>query len=192
MPDVRLVQDGQDTSCPYDFVIPHMPTIPPRHPIADTFEGVALRANETDFVSAGVVGGAEVIAQGRFVVRYGLRILGKHWLSIVPGLVAVDYGTFLTGEEAWDFLLKRSNLYPRAEVFGYRDNGVEDQMWVRQLDIAPPPQVLLYADASATKPLAKPAAWIGAPAEALPERMRAYLPIFATVADWRDSLTLNP
>ena len=162
-----------------------MPTIPPRQPIADTFEGVAVRADETDFVSAGVLDGAQVIAQGRFVVRYGLRILGKHWLSIVPGLVAVDYGAFLTGEEAWDFLLHKSNLYPRAEVFGYRDNGVEDQMFLRQIDIALPPQVLLYADATATKPLAQPAAWIGATADGLAERMRAYLPVFPSLDAWR-------
>lgn len=155
--------------------------IPPRNPIADAWSGVALRADEADFVSAGAQPGTQVIAHGSFVVRYGLRILGKHWLSIVPGLVAVDYGTFLTGEEAWEFVLKKSNLYPRAEVFGYRDSGVEDQMFLRQLDIALPPQVLLYADASATTPLAKPAAWIGAPDEALPERMRAYLPIFPTI-----------
>jgi hypothetical protein len=164
-----------------------MPTIPPRNPIADAWSGVALRADETDFASAVVVAasGAEVIAQGQFVVRYGLPILGKHWLSIVPGLVAVDYGTFLTGEEAWEFLQKKSNLYPRSEVFGYRDNGVEDQMFLRQLDIALPPQVLLYADVNATTPLAKPAAWIGAPDEALPLRMRAYLPIFPTLDAWR-------
>ncbi len=166
-----------------------MPTIPPRNPIADAWSGVVLRSDETDFVSAGVQSGgdAQVVAQGQFVVRYGLRILGKHWLSIVPGLVAVDYGTFLTGEEAWDFLLKKSNLYPRSEIFGYRDNGVEDQMFLRQLDIALPPQVLLYADASASNPLAKPAAWIGAPDDTLPERMRAYLPIFPTLDAWRET-----
>lgn len=148
-----------------------------------------MRADETDFVSARMAEGTAVIAHGRFVVRYGLRILGKHWLSIVPGLVAVDYGTFLTGERAWGFLLHKSNLYPRAEVFGYRDNGVEDQMFLRQLDIALRPQVLLYADANATKPLAKPVAWIGAPADALSERMRAYLPTFATLDAWREAET---
>jgi hypothetical protein len=165
-----------------------MSTIPPRNAFADAWSGMALRADETDFVSAGAQAGTVLMAEGAFVVRYGLRILGKHWLSIVPGLVAVDYGTFLTGEEAWDFLLRKSNLYPRAEVFGFRDSGADDQMWVRQLDIALPPQVLLYADAEVTKPLARPAGWIGAREDALPERMRTYLPIFPTLDAWREAM----
>jgi hypothetical protein len=161
--------------------------IPPRNSIADAWTGVLSRADETDFVSASAQAGAEQVAEASFVVRYGLRIHGKHWLSIVPGLVAIDYGTFLTGDEAWEFLLKKSNLYPRAEVFGTRDNGVEDQMFLRQLEIALPPQVLLYTDAAATKPSGQPAAFLGDGAASLPERMRAYLPTFPTLDAWREN-----
>ena len=66
------------------------------------------------------------------IVRYGVRFLGKPHLSVVPGLVAIDYGEMLIGEEAWIFLTKRSNLYPRAEVFGYRNDGHDDMITVKK------------------------------------------------------------
>lgn len=165
-----------------------MPRIPPPQAIGDGFTGLLLRHGETDFIAHAPLAGAEVVGSGSYTLRYGLRILGKHWLSIVPGLVAVDYGTFLTGEDAWDFLTRRSNLYPRAEVFGVRENGVDDQLFVRQLDIALPPQVLLYADAGDKVPLAMPAAFLGMGAESLSERLRAYLPVFETLDAWIQSV----
>lgn len=143
-----------------------------------------MRAAGHDFLAHTPVTDADIAAQGSFILRYGIRFLGKPFRSIVPGLVAIDYGTFLTGEEAWDFLLRRSNLYPRAEVFGYRDDGTDDQLFVRQLDLALTPQVLAYADAAAVVPLAHPAAWLGAPPTA-PARSIAYLPVFSTLMDWK-------
>ncbi|MDX2137430.1 MAG: hypothetical protein SF123_04995 [Chloroflexota bacterium] len=163
-----------------------MPVIPERNPIADSFTGVVLRVGEDYLLATTALPGADVTASGTFVVRYGVRIHGKHWLSIVPGLVAVDYGTFYTGEEAWEFLLKHSNLYPRAEVFGYRENGQDEQMWVRQLDIALPPQPHLYTDAAATLPIASPVALIGT-TDGITARLLDYLPHYDTLADWQSS-----
>jgi hypothetical protein len=161
-----------------------MPAIPARNPIADRFTGVALRVGDDHLIATGPLPNTEGIASGTFIVRYGVRILGKHWLSIVPGLLAVDYGTFYTGEEAWAFLLNHSNLYPRAEVFGYRENGQDEQMWVRQLDLALPPQPHLYLDATATTPVASPVAIIGA-TDGVAARLLEYLPHYDTLAAWQ-------
>jgi len=63
------------------------------------------------------IDGTPTVHSGTFTIRYGLRFLGKPHLSIVPGLVALDYGDMLVGAEAWEFITRRSNLHPRAESF---------------------------------------------------------------------------
>jgi hypothetical protein len=103
-------------------------------------------------------------------------------------LVALDYGDFLTGEEAWDFLVNRSNLYPRSEVLGYRNDGRDEMIVIKALDLSVPPEVLVYADASAISPIAKPTALL-APAETvLPPRLLEFLPRFASLAEWQTVL----
>lgn len=161
--------------------------IPERAPIGDPFDGAVIAGpNDVQAVIDHAPADAVVLAAGKLIARYGIRYLGKPHLSIVPGLVAVDYGTLLTGEEGWNFLLHRSNLYPRAEVFGYRHDGRDEMVFVKQLDLALNFDVLIYTSSQATKPVARPSALIGTE-EALarmPARLREALPHFATYADW--------
>ncbi len=161
--------------------------IPERAPIGDPFEGTVIAVpNGAQAVIDPAPAEAVVIAAGMLIARYGIRYLGKPHLSIVPGLIAVDYGTLLTGEEGWNFLIHRSNLYPRAEVFGYRHDGRDEMVFLKQLDLALNFDVLIYASSEATKPIARPSALIGTD-EALarlPVRLREALPHFATYADW--------
>ncbi|MCL4248224.1 MAG: hypothetical protein KJ065_08770 [Anaerolineae bacterium] len=159
-----------------------MSAIPPRNPVGDAFTGALMRREEGDLLCAPDV---DAVAETHtsFVLRYGIRYLGKPALSIVPGLVAVDYGTFLNGDDAWEFLTRRSNLYPRAEVFGYRNDGLDEQVFVRQLDLALTPETLVYADDTATAPIARPVAYLG-PAESAPPRLIEYLPHFAHLDEW--------
>lgn len=161
--------------------------IPERAPIGDPFTGAVIAApNGAQALSERAPAEAVVVAEGMLIARYGIRYLGKPHLSIVPGLIAVDYGTLLTGEEGWDFLLHRSNLYPRAEVFGYRHDGRDEMVFVKQLDLALDFDVLIYTSSEATIPIARPAAVIGTD-EALarlPARLRKALSHFATYADW--------
>lgn len=161
--------------------------IPERHPIGDPVDGFLLRIADMVVFSMEPEAEAEVIASGRLIARYGLRFLGKLHLSIVPGLVVMDYGELLTGEEAWDFLLKRSNLHPRAEIIGYRNDGSDDMCFLRTLDMAVPPAVLLYANASDNQPLAQPTALIARPHPALPERLMRYLPMYDSIAEWQNA-----
>lgn len=150
-----------------------MPAIPPRDPIGDLFGGALCRSDERYFLAVNPPGSAEVVARG-IVIRYGARLLGKPFLSIVPGLIALERGEMMTGETAWDFLLRRSQLYPRAEVYGYTNEGKDEMKTVKWFDLALAPMVLAYADESAVVPLAEVTALVGDAGE-FPARVVEYL-----------------
>lgn len=156
-----------------------MPAIPPLAPIADLFGGALCRSGERYFLAINPPANAEIVAQG-VVIRYGARLLGKPFLSIVPGLIALERGEMMTGEKAWEFLLKRSQLFPRAEVYGFSSQGKDDMKTVKWFDLALPPMVLAYVDNSATAPLAEVTALVGA-ADVFPPRAAEILPRFDTV-----------
>lgn len=161
-------------------------TIPERQPLGDLFLGYALKHEDgTQFLAREPLS-RTILASGTLTVRYALPYLGKAHRSIVPGLVALDYGDMLTGEEAWDFLLNRSNLYPRADVLGYRNDGSDEMITVKWLDLAQPVQVLVYQDMQATVPSAQPAAVIGT-ADDFPPRLLTYLPRYDSLPEWETS-----
>lgn len=165
--------------------MPKLP-IPPREPIGDPFVGVVVEAGgRSVLVSAEMDNSAAELSA--YVVRYGIRYLGKPHLSIVPGLVAVDYGQMFNGEAGWDFLLKRSNLYPRAEVFGYRNDGRDEMMYVKNLDLALPLEALVYSSAEASQPITRIDALIVTEAvrATLSPRLRDYLAQYRTLAEWQ-------
>jgi len=123
---------------------------------------------------------------GEMIIRYGIRYLGKPHVSVVPGLVVIDYGTMLNGEAAWEFVTRKSNLYPRAEVFGFRNDGKDEMIVVKALDLALPPAVLVYADITSTRPLAQTSALIMPETDYmnLAKRLRTALPRFDSINDW--------
>jgi hypothetical protein len=164
------------------------PAIPPRQPIGDPFTGCLVSAGDHHALALAADPAVTVVAEGAFVVRYGISFLGKPHLSIVPGLIALDYGEFLTGEAAWEFLLKRSNLYPRGEVFGYRADGRDDMMYIKNLDLALPVHVLVYADDTAARPLARAEALIAPAQAAIAPRLSDRLPRYETAAAWLEAL----
>lgn len=163
--------------------------IPAREPISDVFEGAVVGLSGLQALIPRDFAPQNPILTGRLIVRYAVRYLGKPHLSIVPGLVAIDYGDMLVGDAAWDFILHRSNLYPRAEVFGFRNDGRDEMMYVKNLDLVQPIEVLVFTSESSNVPAARPIALI-APDDAtssIPPRLLTYLPRFATLADWQDS-----
>ena len=163
--------------------------IPPRQPISDLFEGSIIGIGGLQALTHRAFAHDNPIISGLLTVRYAVRFLGKPHLSIVPGLVALDYGEMLVGDEAWDFILNKSNLYPRAEVFGYRNDGKDEMIYIKHLDLVQPIEVLVYATAADPTPAARPIALI-APQTAtadIPPRILHYLPRFHTLADWQDS-----
>lgn len=161
--------------------------IPARQPVGDSFSGALLSVDSAQLLALEPVEGALTLLRGALTIRYGLRFLGKPHLSIIPGLVALDYGEMLVGDEAWEFITRRSNLYPRAEVFGYRNDGLDEMKYIKTLDLALPVEVLVYADAAASKPVAAPAALIAPASIDLPPRLLRHLPRFDTLAAWRET-----
>ncbi len=161
--------------------------IPERQPIGDSFAGVVLQSADIHLLATEPLEDLKIVASGEFTVRYAVPYLGKPHLSIVPGLVALDYGEMLTGEDAWEFLLQRSNLHPRADVVGYRNDGTDDMIVVKLLDLAEPIQVLAYDSATATMPIAPLAALIAADTSRIPSRLTSHLPRFASLADWQSA-----
>lgn len=160
-------------------------SIPEPAPVEDRLTGALIRAGAQTALATAFASGMDAVASGDFIVRYAIHYQGKSHLSIVPGLVVLDYGDMLTGEAAMSFLIERSNLHPRAEVAGVRDDGSEDMVFVRQLDLARPLEVLVYADAPARVPIARPSALIGPDGDAFPLRLRNALPLFPTTAAWQ-------
>ena len=165
------------------------PRIPERQPIGDSFTGAIVKADSHYLLADSGLDNTETTHTGTFIVRYGVVFLGKPHLSIVPALMALDYGEFLTGESAWDFLLNKSNLYPRADILGFRNDGQDDQVYVKQLDLLYPFDILVYANESTTKPLCKVDAIISTkPETTLSERLRNHVNIFPTILDWQKAL----
>lgn len=164
-----------------------MHRIPERSPIGDLFLGSLVAGKGTHALALDAGPPVEVVASGPLIVRYAVEYLGKPHLAVVPGLIALDYGDMLTGEAAWDFLLRRSNLYPRADVVGYRTDGTEDMVQIKWLDLAQPVQVWVYREEAAVVPLARVTALIASldvDTTELPPRLLEYLPRFESVADW--------
>ncbi len=164
------------------------PNIPPRQPFGEVFNGVVLSYNSRQAVALSPQEGAETLASGQFVIRYGVRYVGKSFLSIVPGLLVLDYGDMLTGEDAWSFLVKKSNLHPRADVVGFRNDGQDDMVMVRTLDMGQPVEVLVYTDEQATTPAYRPTALIAASVEGLPPYLIEYLPRYDSLDAWNTNV----
>ncbi|PJF28215.1 MAG: hypothetical protein CUN53_01170 [Phototrophicales bacterium] len=159
---------------------------PERLPVSDPFHGFAIVADGAQLLATEKQHDSETLLAGTLIIRYGIRYLGKPHLSIVPGLVALDYGDILNGEPAWEFLLRRSNLHPRAEVFGFRSDGRDEMIVVKNLDLALPPEVLAFTTENDTIPAARPVALIGSNVSAVPPRIRKYLPHSETLTSWRE------
>lgn len=158
---------------------------PKRKPYGETFAGTICKVNAHFLLARAPLPNTEVLHNGTFVLRYGITYLEKPQYSIVPGLVAVDYGDILAGEEAWHFLFHRSNLYPRADVLGYRNDGVDEMIVVKKLDFMQPVTILVYADSQATTPLAQPTAIIAAETTGFPAWLLQYGKFYKTLADWQ-------
>src|SRR4051812_3774871 len=105
-----------------------MTEIPARQPYGEVFTGAIMTVGTQTVMAPAPFPDVPVLHRGSFVLRYGVEYLGKPQYSIVPGLIALDYGEMLVGEEAWDFLFHRSNLYPRGDVLGYRNDGEDDMI----------------------------------------------------------------
>ncbi len=162
---------------------------PPRRAVRDHFDGSLVLLDGVALLTTLDNPPGTSATAGPLELRYGLVCLDDPRRCIVPELVVLEYGEQMTGEAALDFLLNHSNLHPRAEVLGQRDDGVEDQLRVSRLDLAQPPRVLVWpGDAPAeVRPLAAATALVNSGPESSPARLRQFLPCYPSFADWRDA-----
>ncbi|MGB1285269.1 MAG: hypothetical protein ACPG7F_01950 [Aggregatilineales bacterium] len=161
-----------------------MPDFPERQPVGDPFTGVISQMGDYILLSPEPLPDARTLFTGQFMVRYAIVYLERPYLSIVPELVALDYGDMLNGNEAWQFLLHNSNLHPRADVIGYRNDGEDEMIVLKKLDMARPPRVLVYGSPVATLPIVEASALICADTTSIPQRMRKHLPIYPSLNIW--------
>lgn len=160
-------------------------SIPKRMPISDAFSGMISQFDNTYILSTERVPEAPFIAEGDFIIRYGITYLGKPQYSIVPDLVVVDYGDMLVGEDAWAFLINQSNLYPRSDVLGYRNDGVDEMLVIKQLDLAVPFDVLVFNNEDDHEPIANVSALIAPKTDTYSERLLKHLNRFDSLDDWQ-------
>ena len=158
---------------------------PQRLPINDCVAGVVTRVADQALFSSRKLPLGQEVAQGEFVVRYGITYLGRPQVSIVPDLVVADYGELLQGESAWSFLIEKGHLYPRADVCGWRNDGLEDMLAVKQLDFDYPYHVFIYRDAADSQPLARLSVLIAADRAKFPARVVKQLPTYPSLDHWR-------
>lgn len=156
-----------------------------RQPISEPVAGVVTEVDGHALLSAAGLPEGAAIAGGDLILRYGITFLGKPQLSIVPHLVVADYGELLSGEAAWDFLMTRAHLYPRADVCGWLTDGADEMVALKQLDFDYPFDVFVYRQIQDELPLVKLSALIaGAPAP-YPQRLLRHLPRFESLKAWR-------
>ena len=163
------------------------PRIPDRNPIGDTFEGVVLSVGDYAVLAHTLISDYPVLHSGTMIIRYGITFLGKPQYSIVPAILALDYGSFKTGEDAWEFIFKSSNLYPRADIVGYRNDGSDEMAVLKTLDLEFPLHVLAYIDDNANKPIARVRAFIGDAPNNIASRILQHLPQYPTVEQWLEA-----
>lgn len=162
-----------------------MREIPARQPYGEVFTGVIMTVDSRTVIAPAAFPDVPVPHRGSFVMRYGVEYLGKPQFSIVPGLIALDYGEMLVAEEAWDFLFHRSNLYPRGDVLGYRNDGEDDMITIKRLDLMQPLHILAYPDEQATTPLARIAALIASDETLLPPWLARYARRYTSLKEYQ-------
>lgn len=156
-----------------------------RLPIAERVSGVVTVLDGLALLSPAELPAGELFAGGELVIRYGITFLGKPHLSIVPNLIVADYGELLNGEAAWDFLMTSGHLYPRADVCGFLNDGSDEMVALKQLDLDYPFDVFVYQELRDARPLAALSALIADAPPSYPERLLRRLPRYDSLSAWR-------
>jgi hypothetical protein len=150
------------------------------HLVQDVVEGTLWRTNDQLVLvmsPASLVLRGKVLASGQLWLRYAISYLGPRHLAVVPGVFVAENGGMLYGEQAWRFIFKNYQLYPRAEILGLRSDGDDVQVFMRELDLADTPRVLVYDDERKTLSLGQLSRIIQHGDVAIPERARTLVTV---------------
>jgi hypothetical protein len=97
----------------------------------------------------------EVLHTGQMVVCYALPFLYERD-SLLPQLVVDDFRRMHHGRVALEFMIRRGDAFPRADVVGRRvSTGQRADLFLKQLDLAAPLEAYVYSHLDALLPLAR-------------------------------------
>lgn len=92
---------------------------------------------------------------GELIIRYFISYLYESDFGLNPASVFTEYGGELNGWQAWDFIFKRYTVNPRSDVTGLRSDGVEVELFLKELDMVETVRIYAYDSVESVKPLAQ-------------------------------------
>ncbi|MBI5347699.1 MAG: hypothetical protein HZB77_00025 [Chloroflexi bacterium] len=102
-----------------------------------------------------------------------------------PTMAADDRGSLYRGLDAFDWIAESGVLFPRSDAMGVWSDGSEDQLFLRELDLAVLPLIYISPSAerfgerlAAAVEIVSDAAFAIAPAGGFPNRIAASVPTF--------------
>jgi hypothetical protein len=105
-----------------------------------------------------------VLHKGSLVIRYAMPFLYEPDTFYVQRIVD-DFGRDFRGDAAFDFAYNQGDAFPRASVLGIRaSTGADEQIFLKQLDLARPMLPVVYGAAEDRIPVAQinAAVWLDA------------------------------
>jgi hypothetical protein len=118
-----------------------------------------------------------LLHKGPLVIRFGLSFNQPSAKALLPGLLVSERGAVIVGRAAWDFMFKKFQLFPRADVIGMTPQGKAEQVFLRELDFGAPVRMFAYPSVEDNQPIAE-LKWLIAPTEvSWPDLVIRYLPI---------------
>ncbi len=128
-------------------------------PPADTLDGCVIRLADRRVVL--VMGDlppalpGEVLHRGPVTIYYALALLYEQDY-LLPQWAYDDFRREYHGAAAVDFMLRRGDAFPRADVVGRRvSNGQRTELFLKQLDLGRGLLAFVYPHADAPQPLAR-------------------------------------
>lgn len=122
-------------------------------PPHDLLPAHCFQLNGQHYLAAGRgAGDLAAMGEGAFspvCVRYAWPLFGPR-RPFFPAMAVDDFGALYRGLDAIDWLIAGGLLFPRSDAAGTWPDGSEDQLFVKELDLAAPP--LAYAAAEAEFP----------------------------------------
>lgn len=166
---------------------PRHTSIPEPEYITETVEGAVFDLPGGAVLVVGAVPEAlasrPARARGTLILRYGIPMNSPVAEPVIPGLMVGERGGALVGREAWEFMMNRFQMFPRADVVGFRPGGAEAQVFLRELDFGAQVRVYVFESTEARKALAEVTALFrGEGVPELPEMLTRHLPTLPDAA----------
>ncbi len=103
-----------------------------------------------------------------------------------PTMAADDRGSLYRGLDAFDWIAESGMLFPRSDAMGLWNDGSEDQLFLKELDLAVPPLIYISPSAdqfpgvrlAAAVEIVSDAAFAIAPGGGFPHRIAASVSTF--------------